>query len=570
MENLQSDHLDTQNLYRDMQKRTGGEIYIGVVGPVRTGKSTFIKRFMDVAVLPYMEDAAQKTRAQDELPQSAGGRTITTTEPKFIPQEAVELKLAGEVTIRVRLVDCVGFMVEGAAGHLEDGAERLVKTPWYDHEIPFTQAAELGTRKVITDHSTIGVVVTTDGSFSDLPQETYLDAENQAISELKKLHKPFLVLVNSSHPSSRTAREAAERIEKQHSVTAMPVNCAQLSEEDIRQIMEQILYEFPVSRVEFYMPKWVEMLPFSHPLKTGLIEKIRELTGKIRTIRDVAEHPIVLSSEYVRRCMTERIDLADGCVRVLLDIEERYYYEMLSEYAGEKIENAQELLHTLRVLSGRKQEYDRVASAMEAVHTKGYGVVLPRREAASLPPGTIARPLPGAGRYYLAVGSSELSPVGLEELDQRLQRLQGLFGEEVRLMPPGIFEALFYEASEPAPVITAGKYAHRGSIQNLAGSDDPGWYSLETQVTADTPPAFFWHTVTDPEVPVQNSLLLAGALSAAGVRYEMHLYPRGVHGLSLATPEVDEPEKHRVADPHIAGWFGQCLEWLDILRTTKE
>ena len=183
MENLQSDHLDTQNLYRDMQKRTGGEIYIGVVGPVRTGKSTFIKRFMDVAVLPYMEDAAQKTRAQDELPQSAGGRTITTTEPKFIPQEAVELKLAGEVTIRVRLVDCVGFMVEGAAGHLEDGAERLVKTPWYDHEIPFTQAAELGTRKVITDHSTIGVVVTTDGSFSDLPQETYLDAENQAISE---------------------------------------------------------------------------------------------------------------------------------------------------------------------------------------------------------------------------------------------------------------------------------------------------------------------------------------------------------------------------------------------------
>ena len=222
--------------------------------------------------------------------------------------------------------------------------------------------------------------MTTDGSFSDLPQETYLDAENQAISELKKLHKPFLVLVNSSHPSSRTAREAAERIEKQHSVAAMPVNCAQLSEEDIRQIMEQILYEFPVSRVEFYMPKWVEMLAFSHPLKTGLIEKIRELTGKIRTIRDVAEHPIVLSSEYVRRCMTERIDLADGCVRVLLDIEERYYYEMLSEYAGEKIENAQELLHTLRVLSGRKQEYDRVASAMEAVHTKGYGVVLPCRE----------------------------------------------------------------------------------------------------------------------------------------------------------------------------------------------
>ena len=372
--------MDTSSIYADIAARTGGNIYIGVVGPVRTGKSTFIKRFMETLVLPNITDEYVRERARDELPQSGSGRTIMTAEPKFVPEDAVSIELDASVRASVRLIDSVGYMIPGANGQYENGEERLVTTPWYDHEIPFTQAAELGTRKVITDHSTIGVVVTTDGSFSDLPQETYLDAENQAISELKKLHKPFLVLVNSSHPSSRTAREAAERIEKQHSVAAMPVNCAQLSEEDIRQIMEQILYEFPVSRVEFYMPKWVEMLPFSHPLKTGLIEKIRELTGKIRTIRDVAEHPIVLSSEYVRRCMTERIDLADGCVRVLLDVEERYYYEMLSEYAGEKIENAQELLHTLRVLSGRKQEYDRVASAMEAVHTKGYGVVLPCRE----------------------------------------------------------------------------------------------------------------------------------------------------------------------------------------------
>ena len=201
MENLQSDHLDTQNLYRDMQKRTGGEIYIGVVGPVRTGKSTFIKRFMDVAVLPYMEDAAQKTRAQDELPQSAGGRTITTTEPKFIPQEAVELKLAGEVTIRVRLVDCVGFMVEGAAGHLEDGAERLVKTPWYDHEIPMRVAAEEGTRKVIREHSTIGIVVTTDGSVTELAREDYATAEARIVAELQDIGKPFLILLNTADPA---------------------------------------------------------------------------------------------------------------------------------------------------------------------------------------------------------------------------------------------------------------------------------------------------------------------------------------------------------------------------------
>ena len=380
MENLQSDHLDTQNLYRDMQKRTGGEIYIGVVGPVRTGKSTFIKRFMDVAVLPYMEDAAQKTRAQDELPQSAGGRTITTTEPKFIPQEAVELKLAGEVTIRVRLVDCVGFMVEGAAGHLEDGAERLVKTPWYDHEIPFTQAAELGTRKVITDHSTIGVVVTTDGSFSDLPQETYLDAENQAISELKKLHKPFLVLVNSSHPSSRTAREAAERIEKQHSVAAMPVNCAQLSEEDIRQIMEQILYEFPVTEVEFYVPKWVEMLSREHKIKQDLFEHVRKIMETMDDIRSVVSRSFEAEGPYIERILTEKIEMDTGKVQVKIEFAESYYYEVISEVTGEEIHGEYELMAVMKELSAMREEFSRIKDAFADVKMKGYGVVSPSKE----------------------------------------------------------------------------------------------------------------------------------------------------------------------------------------------
>ena len=380
MENLQNGNLDTQNLYRDMQKRTGGEIYIGVVGPVRTGKSTFIKRFMDAAVLPYMSDEAGKVRAQDELPQSAGGKTVTTTEPKFIPQEAAPLKLGSDVNVRVRLVDCVGFMVNGAAGHMEDGAERLVKTPWSEKEIPFTQAAELGTRKVITDHSTIGIVVTTDGSFGDLARESYLDAEEKTIQELKKLRKPFCVLVNSARPYSVEAEDTARQLRERYQVCAMPVNCAQLKEEDIRHIMEAVLYEFPVTMVEFYMPKWVEMLPASHRMKADMIERIRELMASIHTIRDVAEHPVSLSGDYIRRCMVERINMADGCIRVVLDMDDQYYYEMLSEMVGEKIGGEYELMQTLKEMAEMKREYSRVLSAMQAVRSKGYGVVLPDRE----------------------------------------------------------------------------------------------------------------------------------------------------------------------------------------------
>ena len=371
--------MENFQIYRDIQARTGGDIYIGVVGPARPGKSTFIRRFMELMALPAMEPDKQ-AEVRDQLPLSGSGKLITTVEPKFIPKEAVPVTLGEDQKVRIKLIDCVGFLVKDASGHIEEGRERMVRTPWFEKSIPFHEAAQVGTRKVIEEHATIGLVVTTDGSFGEIPRQNFAEAEALTVNELKKQGKPFLILVNSQTPYKEETQKLCRRLWDNYGVTTIAANCEQLRKEDVTRILENILYEFPVSRVEFYMPKWVEMLPFSHPLKTGLIEKIRELTGKIRTIRDVAEHPIVLSSEYVRRCMTERIDLADGCVRVLLDIEERYYYEMLSEYAGEKIENAQELLHTLRVLSGRKQEYDRVASAMEAVHTKGYGVVLPRRE----------------------------------------------------------------------------------------------------------------------------------------------------------------------------------------------
>ena len=244
---MQSETVNAYDLYHDIQQRTGGEIYIGVLGPVRTGKSTFIKRFMDVMVLPYMEDEHARVRAQDELPQSAGGRTITTTEPKFIPKEAAKVTLNGDVEVSVRLIDCVGYMVEGAAGHMEEDTERMVKTPWFEEEIPFTQAAEVGTDKVMNDHSTIGLVITTDGSFGDIPRANYLGAEEKTILALKKLHKPFLVLLNSQKPYSDEAKKLAEEIAEKYQVSVLPVNCEQLKKEDIHRILENILYEFPVS-----------------------------------------------------------------------------------------------------------------------------------------------------------------------------------------------------------------------------------------------------------------------------------------------------------------------------------
>ena len=263
-------YMDNQrdyDLYRDIQTRCNGEIYIGVVGPVRTGKSTFIKRFMDLLVLPHIEDEFERERANDELPQSAGGKTITTTEPKFIPKEAASISLGEGAHARVRLIDCVGYMVEGAAGHMENGEERMVKTPWSEEEIPFTQAAETGTRKVIADHSSVGIVVTCDGSFTEIGRQQYEPAEERTVRELKKLNKPFIVLLNTTKPYSEETGKLAEVLSEKYQVSVLPVNCEQLKKEDIRQILEKLLCEFPLTVMEFYMPKWVEMLERDHPLK---------------------------------------------------------------------------------------------------------------------------------------------------------------------------------------------------------------------------------------------------------------------------------------------------------------
>ena len=371
---------NTYDLYRDIQKRTGGEIYIGVLGPVRTGKSTFIKRFMEELVLPEMEDEHARGRAQDELPQSAGGKTITTTEPKFIPNEAAKVVLSGDIPVSVRLIDCVGYMVEGAAGHMEEDVERMVKTPWFDYEIPFTQAAEIGTDKVMNDHSTIGMVITTDGSFGELPRNNYLEAEEKTILALKKLRKPFLVLVNSQKPYSEEAKKVAAEIGEKYGVSTVPVNCEQLKKDDINMLLEKVLYEFPISSIEFYMPKWVEMLANDNRMKQDIIERVKLLMKDYNTIRNVLEKPIDMESEYIKRCKTDAVRLSDGVIRVQLDVEEAYYYEMLTEMVGETIADEYQLINKLKNFAAMKHEYAKVLDAVNMVRMKGYGVVTPDRD----------------------------------------------------------------------------------------------------------------------------------------------------------------------------------------------
>ncbi|MDE6314291.1 MAG: stage IV sporulation protein A [Lachnospiraceae bacterium] len=369
--------MKTFNLYKDIQARTNGEIYLGVVGPVRSGKSTFIKRFMDVMVLPQMEDEYARERTKDELPQSAQGRTIMTTEPKFIPKEAAKIKLLDDVEVSVRLIDCVGYMVEGAEGHVEGEKERMVKTPWSDKEIPFTKAAEIGTQKVIHDHSTIGIVITTDGSVSGIPRENYIAAEEKTIAELKKIGRPFIVILNSEKPYSDESMALAEAIAAKNRVKVLSMNCMQLRKDDISKILEGVLKEFPVMEISYFVPKWVETLPMTHPIKKEIVEKIRESTEKVKVIEDVSEDVLSFDSEYVSRIKLDDMDLSTGNIRVQLQIEDKYYYEMLSEMMGILVENEYGLLSTVKELAKMKQEYQKTAQAFQTVKMKGYGVVTP-------------------------------------------------------------------------------------------------------------------------------------------------------------------------------------------------
>lgn len=374
-----------QSLYQDMKERTGGEIYIGVVGPVRTGKSTFVKRFMDILVLPGMKDENSKARTRDELPQSAQGKTIMTTEPKFIPKDAAEILLPGDIQVRLRLIDCVGFMVDGAQGHIENENERMVKTPWFDYEIPFTKAAEIGTQKVINEHSTIGIVVTTDGSIGEISRESYAPAEERTVAELRKIGKPFVILLNSVRPYSAETKELAQKLAQKYQNAVLPVNCEQLKREDILHILDSVLREFPIAEFDMTIPKWAEMLPLTHPVKQSLLRIMKHAMEKAAYMKEIKE--AVFSPEedagelrYIKQIKLDKINLSDGRVLIDAQIDDSHYYRLLSDMTGLAIEGEYDLVRSMKEFAGMKKEYEKVEGALEAVRRRGYGVVAPSRE----------------------------------------------------------------------------------------------------------------------------------------------------------------------------------------------
>lgn len=376
---LGADTEKRYDIYHDIQMRTKGEIYLGVVGPVRTGKSTFIKRFMDLCVLPQMDNEHVKERARDELPQSAAGTTIMTTEPKFVPSEAAIIHPAEGLTMKTRLIDCVGFMVEGALGHIEHDKERMVKTPWSDEAIPFTRAAEIGTRKVIDEHSTIGIVVTTDGSFTEIDRESYVPAEERTILELSKLSKPFIVLLNSSKPHSQETVSLAAQMEEKYKVQVMPVNCDQLKKTDVMEILKNILMEFPVSEIDFYAPEWVQMLSDDHALKKCITTAALQVMEEITKIKDVKKQMVKNADNYIEAVDLEATDLSTGTVSYDFKMKPEVYYDVLSELTGEAVHNEYQLITMIRDLSKKRHEFLKMGNALSDVNMTGFGIVTPAR-----------------------------------------------------------------------------------------------------------------------------------------------------------------------------------------------
>lgn len=370
--------MENYNIYQDIAQRTNGDIYIGVVGPVRTGKSTFIKRFMDLLVIPNITDNYNKERAKDELPQSAAGKTIMTTEPKFIPNESVTISLNDELEFNVRMIDCVGYMVPGATGHLEGENPRMVHTPWYEYEIPFIEAAEIGTKKVINDHSTIGIVVTTDGTITDIPRNDYEEAEQRVINELKAINKPFVVLLNSARPYDPQTQELNQELSERYNVPVITCNCAQLKMEDVNRIMETVLYEFPIQEIQFVFPKWVEALDTDHWMKKQLIAAVKDIMYPVYRLRELKNSMEDFKSyDFIKKANQEKINLGKGIVRIELSTADHLFYKVLSETTGMEIEGEHQLISLIRKLADTKREYDKVAYALHEVKEKGYGVVTP-------------------------------------------------------------------------------------------------------------------------------------------------------------------------------------------------
>ena len=376
--------MDNYGIYQNIATRTNGDIYIGVVGPVRTGKSTFIKNFMNMAVLPNIKNEYKKERARDELPQSSNGKMIMTTEPKFVPNEAVEVVL-DDVKFNMRMIDCVGYLVKNALGHVEGNVPRMVNTPWFENQIPFEEAAELGTKKVIEEHSTIGILITTDGSVTELSREDYLPAEERVASELRAQNKPYIIILNTSNPNSESAKKLSRELEKKYDAPVMPINCANLTSDDINEIMSKLLYEFPINEIDIELPKWVEELERNHPLRNDLIKIIREKFSMIKNLRQIKNIGLEMENEeIIDRVRVDAIELGEGKTTANIDIDKKLFYEILSQMSGVSVKEEGDLFSIVTSLSQKKKAYDKIEMALADVNRKGYGIVTPSIEELSL------------------------------------------------------------------------------------------------------------------------------------------------------------------------------------------
>lgn len=451
--------MTDSSIYQDIAARTGGAVMLGIVGPVRTGKSTFIKRFMETLVIPNIDNVYVRERAKDELPQSGSGRTIMTSEPKFVPEEAVQIRLPDGSEFSVRLIDCVGYMVPGASGQFENGEERLVTTPWFDHEITMTEAAEQGTHKVIAEHSTIGLVVTTDGSICDIPREDYVRAEERVVSELQEIGKPFVVLLNCTKPNSDSAKSLAAELGEKYGVTILRTNCQELDEDGIVQILSAALSEFPVDRLCISLPEWVDALPMDSALKKTLFSEIAAATETMWNVRDIGGVVTALSeNENVAMAKVSSSDMGTGVVSVTVEVPRALYYKTISDESGFSIENDGDLMSLLREMSTVKTDYDRISGALKDVRETGYGVVLPEPDEMQVDEPQIVR---RGGKYTVRLRArapaihmlrtnieSEVTPAlgGAAASDEIMGfLLQGFEGDISKLWESNIFGKSLYD-----------------------------------------------------------------------------------------------------------------------------
>ena len=426
--------MPEHSIYTDIAERTGGDIYVGVVGPVRSGKSTFIKRFMESIVLPNMEEGYSKERARDELPQSAAGKTVMTTEPKFIPEDAVSILLDNNAKLRVRMIDCVGYLVPDAMGTVENGQPRMVRTPWQEAPMPFAKAAEMGTHKVITEHATIGMLITTDGTIGEIPRDSYVEAEERIVGELKDLQKPFAIVLNSAMPDSEYARELAYSLEEKYGVPVALISCLELDADDIRHILGLILEEFPVSQIKIDLPDWVMALDANHKIRMSVRESVKKCAEKIRKMGEVKNAFEELGdNEFVASVRIDEIELGTGNVRLSLRMKEGLYYAVIEELTGFCVAGEKELISLMQELATIKAKYDKVATALEQVDKKGYGIVMPDVEDMRLEEPRIVKQAGGYGVRLRAGAQSvhmiranieaEINPiVGTEQQSEDLVR----------------------------------------------------------------------------------------------------------------------------------------------------